>query len=427
MRLPCIAEIGSRGFATSIIAIFVIAIGPLPEAWGAGSGGRNAAHRQDSPYLVLVSIDGFRWDYQDQYDTPALDRIAAGGLRAESLQPVYPSLTFPNHFSIATGLYPAEHGIVHNHFPNGSRDAWYHIWDREAVENGDWYRGEPIWVAAERAGLVSAAYYFVGTEAAVGGVSPTHWRSFDASVPGSKRVAQVIDWLKLPAAERPHMITLYFEDVDTAGHDYGQNSVELARAVRQVDSNIGKLLDAIDAMPISRQVNVVVVSDHGQTGYLDPDDVLVLDELIDLDGLEIFDGGTYASIFVDDPERAAAIRDAVNDNWQHGRAYLRTETPAHWRVNGDRRFPDVFVAPDLHHGVISTERRRHKLKRGDHGWDPGYREMHGIFLATGPGIPAGREIDTIEGVDIYPLLLDLLQIRADDGDYKLRQMLAADD
>jgi predicted AlkP superfamily pyrophosphatase or phosphodiesterase len=257
MRLPCIAEIGSRGFATSILALFVIGIIVLPAAEAAGSGGRNAADRQDSPYLILVSIDGFRWDYQDQYETPALDRIAAEGVRAESLQPVYPSLTFPNHFSIATGLYPAEHGIVHNHFPNGSRDSWYHIWDRSAVEDGEWYRGEPIWVAAERAGLVSAAYYFVGTEAAVGGVSPTHWRSFDASIPGSKRVAQVIDWLKLPAEERPHMITLYFEHVDTAGHDYGQDSVELARAVRRVDSNIGKLLDAIDAMPIAGQVNVV--------------------------------------------------------------------------------------------------------------------------------------------------------------------------
>jgi predicted AlkP superfamily phosphohydrolase/phosphomutase len=174
-------------------------------------------------------------------------------------------------------------------------------------------------------------------------------------------------------------------------------------------------------------VNVVVVSDHGQTGYLDPGDALVLDEIIELDGLEIFDGGTYASIFIDDPGRAVAIRDAVNDNWQHGRAYLRDETPDHWRVNGDKRFPDVFVTPDLHHGVISAERRRHKLKRGDHGWDPRHREMHGIFLATGPGIPARRKIDTIEAVDIYPLLLDLLQIRADDGDYKMKQMLNGDD
>jgi hypothetical protein len=122
----------------------VIGIIALPLANAAGSGGRNAAHRQDSPYLILVSIDGFRWDYQSTYETPALDRIAATGLRAESLQPVYPSLTFPNHFSIATGLYPAEHGIVHNHFPNGNRDAWYHIWDRSAVENGEWYRGVPV-------------------------------------------------------------------------------------------------------------------------------------------------------------------------------------------------------------------------------------------------------------------------------------------
>ena len=393
----------------------------------AGSGGRNASHRLDNAYLILISIDGFRWDYQDKYETPALDRIAGRGVRAESLRPVYPSLTFPNHFSIATGLYPAEHGIVHNHFPNGSRDAWYHIWDRTAVESGDWYRGEPIWVAAERAGLVSAAYYFVGTEAAVGGISPTHWHSFDASIPGSERVAQVIDWLNLPAAERPHMITLYFEDVDNAGHDYGQGSAELAAAVRLVDAYIGRLLDAIYEMPIAGRVNIVVVSDHGQTGYIRPDDALVLDELISLDSLEVVDGGTYASIFVPEPDRAIAIRDAINEKWQNGRAYLREETPDHWRVTDDGRFPDVFVAPDLHHGVLSSESRRHKLKRGDHGWDPRHREMHGIFLAAGPGVPPGREIGSVEAVDIYPLFLDLLQIRADDGDYKLRRMLKSHD
>jgi predicted AlkP superfamily pyrophosphatase or phosphodiesterase len=426
MRVTCIAEIGSRGFATSILALFVIGILHLPTAEAAGSGGRNAAQLQDSPYLILISIDGFRWDYQAKYETPALDRIAVRGLRAESLQPVYPSLTFPNHFSIATGLYPAEHGIVHNHFPNGRGDAWYHIWDRAAVENGDWYRGEPIWVAAERAGLVSAAYYFVGTEAAVGGVSPTHWRSFDASIPASARVAQVIEWLKLPDPERPHMVTLYFEDVDDAGHDYGQGSAELEKAARLVDTNIGRLLDAIDGMPIAGQVNVVVVSDHGQSWYADPEDTLILDELISLDGLEIVDGGAYASIFVPEPMRAIAIRDAINEHWRHGKAYLRDETPDHWRVTDDERFPDVFVMPDLHHGVLSSADRRHKLKRGDHGWDPRHREMHGIFLATGPGVPAGREIGTIEAVDIYPLLLDLLQIRADDGDYKLRQMLNDD-
>jgi len=173
-----------------------------PASGGPGSGGRNAADRLDSPYLILISIDGFRWDYPSIYATPALDRLAAGGVRAEAMRPVYPSLTFPNHYSIATGLYPAEHGIVHNHFPNGERDAWYHLWDRSSVEDGRWYGGVPIWVAAEKAGMVSAAYYFVGTEAAIGDVMPSHWYSFDESVPAGARVEQVIDWLQLPADER---------------------------------------------------------------------------------------------------------------------------------------------------------------------------------------------------------------------------------
>ena len=401
-----------------------------PASGGPGSGGRNAADRLDSPYLILISIDGFRWDYPSIYATPALDRLAAGGVRAEAMRPVYPSLTFPNHYSIATGLYPAEHGIVHNHFPNGERDAWYRLWDRSSVEDGRWYGGVPIWVAAEKAGMVSAAYYFVGTEAAIGGVSPSHWYSFDESVPAHARVQQVIDWLRLSDEERPHMITLYFEDVDTAGHDFGQGSAELAEAVGLVDTGIGRLLDAIDELEISDKIHVLVVSDHGQAGYADPDKALILSEHIDLEGLEIVDGGTYASIYqkVPDKVRAAEIRDAINANWSHGRAYLRDEAPPQWRVPDNARFPEIFVAPDLHYAVLSVSGKRDKLKLGDHGWDPEHREMHGVFMAGGPRLRAGQEIGEISAVDVYPLMLELLQIAAHDkSDYVLRGIIAADE
>ncbi len=172
----------------------------------------------DAPYLILVLIDGFGWDFRQQADTPALDEIAARGVSAQALRPVFPTTTFPNHYSIATGLYPYEHGIVGNSFPNDARTAWYRLSDREAVQDGAWYRGEPIWVTAEKAGLKSAAYYFVGTEAPIAGVLPTYWRSFDADVPGGERVAQVLRWLQLPARHRPHLVTLYFEDVDDAAH-----------------------------------------------------------------------------------------------------------------------------------------------------------------------------------------------------------------
>ena len=429
MRILSISASGSRVFATSIVAFFVV-LTTFAASGVSGSGGRNAAERLDSPYLILISIDGFRWDYPSIYATPALNRLAAGGVRAESMRPVYPSLTFPNHYSIATGLYPAKHGIVHNSFPNAERNGWYHLWDRSSVEDGSWYGGVPIWVAAEKAGMVSAAYYFVGTEAAIGDVSPSHWYSFDESVPADARVEQVIDWLQLSDEERPHMITLYFEDVDNAGHDFGQGSAELAEAVGVVDANIGRLLDVIDKLEFRDKVHVLVVSDHGQAGHTYPEDALVLSDHIDLDGLEIIAGHTYASIYQEAPDRARAveIREAINANWSHGRAYLRDETPAHWRVTDDARFPDILVTADLHHTVLLNGDDRYKLHPGDHGWDPENREMHGIFFASGPRLGAGQEIGEISAVDVYPLMLELLQIADhDERDYVLRGVIAADE
>ena len=409
------ASKGTTDFATSILAFFMLAFPALVGAGEApGSGGRNAADRADSPYLVLISIDGFGWDYPSIYPTPALDRIAESGVRAESMRPVFPSLTFPNHYSIATGLYPSEHGIVHNHFPDESRETWYHLWDRSSVENGSWYGGEPIWVTAEKNGLVSAAYFFVGTEAAIQGVPPSHWHSFDASVPGSARVEQVIDWLRWPEDRRPHLVTLYFEHVDRAGHDFGQGSTQLAEAVAEVDGHIGRLLDAVDELDIADEVYLLVVSDHGQANYVNPEESFVLRDHVELDGLEITAGGAYAWIYQEQPDRekAAAIRDAVNENWSRGRAWLRDEAPAEWQVGDSPRYPEIFVVPEPGHAVVVEREDLDRLKKGDHGWDSSARAMHGIFLASGPALPQGVTIGEVSAVEIYPLMLDLLQIEA---------------
>ena len=377
-----------------------------------GSGGVNAPAQRDKPYLILISIDGFRWDYQALYKTPALDRLAAGGVRAESLQPVFPTLTFPNHYSIATGLYPANHGIVANDFPDPDSGDWYQYQTARIVQQGRWYGGEPIWVVAEKNGLVSAAFFFVGTEADIGGVPPTYWNQFDNNISGGTRVKQVLKWLAMPVETRPHLITLYFEHVDNDSHAYGVGSRESISEIKRVDRYLGKLLDGIDELPISENVYIVLVSDHGQSWYDQNVKILILDMFLNLDGISAVDGGTYSYLFFDekDPVRARQLRDQINRGWRHGRAWLPGETPEHWHVTEGSRFADVIVQPDPHYGVVSSRDKLEKINRGDHGWDPSFKDMHGIFLAAGPRLPEGKTLGTISNLDIYPLMLEILEI-----------------
>ena len=396
-----------------ILRIFLVCallLVPASQLQAAGSGGINSPKHLGKPYVILVSIDGFRWDYQDLYDTPALDRIAQEGVRAERLIPVFPTLTFPNHYSIATGLYPANHGLVGNTFATVNREAWYSISRRETVEDGWWYGGVPIWVAAETAGMVTAAYYFVGTEAAVQGVPMSHWHTFDETVPGMKRVDQVLEWLELPPEQRPHLVTLYFEDVDKATHDYGPGSRQSVDSIRRVDQYIEKLQSGLDALPHGGDVYLIVVSDHGQMEKKVDEEIFLIDSVVDTQGLAIVNHGAVAFVYIPNgpAERAVEVRDAINENWAHGRAYLPRETPEAWKVTENSRFADVIVQADPGFLVFSGAARVEKKSRGDHGWAPEAEGMHGIFLASGPGLPHGRQIDPIRAVDIYPLMMKIL-------------------
>jgi len=392
---------------------FVAALVLLLDAtvsFAAGSGGVNSAAQRDKPYLILISIDGFRWDFQDLHDTPALDRIAANGVRAEALVPVFPTLTFPNHYSIATGLYPANHRLIGNHFPSQDRLKFYSHRDRESVQDGSWYGGEPIWVAAEKNGMVSAAYYFVGTEADVSGIPMTYWNQFDASVPGMRRVDQVLEWLTMPAEKRPHLITLYFEDVDAATHSFGAGSRESIASVRRVDQYIEALMQGVGELSIADEVYVVVVSDHGHSLFDGESQPFIIDSVVDLDDLIVVDHGTAAFLYLREPdiERAAAIRDAINSAWRHGRAMLHSGAPVGWHVTEDGGFADIIVQANQGHGVFSSRKAAKSSSRSDHGWPPESKEMHGIFMASGPRLPGGVRIPAIGAIDVYPLLMEIL-------------------
>ncbi len=385
-----------------------------------GTGGRNSELRQDNPYLILVSIDGFRWDYLDLHPAPAIGQLAASGLRAQALVPVFPTLTFPNHYSIATGLYPANHGIVANRFPGMDQDDWYNYRKRDTVQDGRWYGGEPIWVAAERHGLVSAAYFFVGTEAPVGGISPTHWFEFDQDVPGEERVDQVLEWLSESPETRPHLITLYFEEVDQASHRFGPGSPENVAAIANVDGHIERLVSGVSNLAIADEVSIVLVSDHGQASYREDAAPLILDQVVDLEGFAVVDGGSAAFLFARsvDRTRLVAVREAINESWQHGRAWLREEAPESFHVTGGSHYPEIIVLADPQYGVIGTADRHYIMTPGDHGWSPEFPDMHGIFIAVGPRLPQGAQIDAISAVDVYPMMREILELPqiAVDGD-----------
>ena len=373
-----------------------------------GTGGVNAPETLDKPYVVLVSFDGFRHDYLSRYDTPNFDRVANTGAWADALIPVYPSLTFPSHYSIATGLYPERHGIVGNRFFDPVRDEHYDYRDTATVQDGTWYGGEPIWVTAETQGMVAAAMLFVGTEAAVGGVRPTFWTPYNARGSRRERVDQVVAWLALPAQTRPHLVTLYFSGVDGAGHDAGPASAAVGGAVRQVDSALGRLLDGIGMLPHGDQVSVVVVSDHGM-GSVDPDLVIDLGELADLRGTRVVVTGPNATLFVrGGSDRARAVRDDINDGLRGGRAYLRDEVPDVLRYRANPRIGDVIVVAEA--GALIGMGGSSPPPPGMHGWDPRHPDMHGIFLTTGPEIVPGRRVGPVENVHVYPFLARLLHL-----------------
>jgi predicted AlkP superfamily pyrophosphatase or phosphodiesterase len=382
------------------------------------TGGVNELRHIPGEYLVLVSFDGFRADYFELYDTPTFDRVIDRGAWAEGLIPSYPSLTFPSHYTIATGLWPENHGLVGNAIHDPVQDRDFYFRNSEDVSDGTWYGGEPIWATAENQGMVSASYFWVGAEAEIAGARPTFWYPYDGSVTGEQKVDRVLEWLALPEENRPHVITLYFPDVDGAGHGNGPLSSEVEAAVRRVDGYLDRLIRGISTLRHGDRVNLVLVSDHGmaeappaETAYID---------LSSFPAARFVGGGASAAIHVDGgPAEIRRVADAVRDQVPADiDVHLRDEAPRELHIAGTARAGDILVVPPI--GVTVAEFRPGAGPGGGprwtHGWVPDDPIMHGIFVAAGPRIREGARLRPVRAVDVYPFLTALVGLEAPDVD-----------
>ncbi|MCE7033249.1 ectonucleotide pyrophosphatase/phosphodiesterase [Lysobacter sp. GX 14042] len=405
-------------FRTAALAasLLLAACGTTPGPETAPQGPAQAA-AELRPSVLLVSIDGFRADYLDLGLTPNLQRLADGGVRAQWMTPSYPSLTFPNHYTLVTGLRPDHHGVIHNTMRDPVLGK-FRINDREAVGSGAWWGGEPIWVAAEKAGLPTAAMFWVGSEAPVAGVRPTRWSRFDAGVGVDERIDRVLGWLAEPEETRPRLATLYFEHLDSAGHRNGPRAPETLQALREMDAAIGRLVEGLAARGLQDRVDLVVVSDHGMA-EVPPGHVVVVEDMVEPADVELVSAGQSVG-FQPVAGRTAAAEARLLGRHDHYECWRRGELPQRWHFGTHPRVPAIVCQMDEGWDARPREyaARGGDRPRGSHGYDPALPSMRAIFIADGPSFVDGLELPPIDNVDVYPLLAELLGIEpaAHDGD-----------
>lgn len=376
----------------------------------------------DRAIVILISIDGWRWDYLERFAPPALSRLAAQGVRAEGLIPQFPSKTFPNHYTLVTGLTLAHHGIVSNNMRAEDIPGEFSMANRDVLADPRWWGGEPIWNTAERQGKVAAAMFWPGSETAIGGHHATFWRDFDNALPNADRVNQLIEWLKLPDGKRPSFLTLYFSDVDTAGHSWGPDSSQVRDAALRVDRSIGDLVAGVAAVGLADRVNYVVVSDHGMAA-LSRDRMVVLDDYVDPATVDVVDWAPVLGLAPKDGD-VEKLYAALKDKHPALHVYRRHEIPAVYGLADHPRVSPIIGVADEGWFITSkaeiarwAQPDRH-APGGTHGYDARTRSMRGLFIASGPRLRRGLIFKPFENIHVYNLMCAVMGIEPakNDGD-----------
>ncbi len=365
-------------------------------------------------YVILVSFDGFRYDYADRVETSYFDYVEKWGVKAQSLKPIFPSFTFPNHYAIATGCYSNKHKIIGNEFT--TEEGRYSYKDKNSVQDAKWYGAEPIWVTAEKNDIITATYFWVGSEAKIGGYYPTYYKNYESGINPYNKVDQAIDWLELPIPSRPRLVCLYFNEPDHAGHVFGPNSIEVTNQIKSSDDILGYLLKSISKLDIFNKINVIIVSDHGMVDVSES-------KVINIDNFNlpgILDGkGPLISFKVDSEvdfsinefniPNVSIVSSRNNNNLNYHNSlydYLLIANEG-WMMYKNNHIKE-------YNGKLPV--------KGMHGYNSDYMNMHAIFYAYGSRFKENYKIKTFELIHIYPLLCELLGVDPNgniDGDLKI--------
>ena len=374
-----------------------------------GMAGCDTQQQEDPNKTILISFDGFRHDYLQKVSTPHFDSLTAGGVKSEGLIPVFPSKTFPNHYAIATGLYPENSGFVGNTMYDPKWDEWYRISDRQAVEDGKWYGGEPIWNTLEKQGIRTGTMFWVGSEADIQGMHPTHWKTYNDDMPAKARIDTVMKWMTGAGEQTVDFATLYYSDVDSKGHRYGTDSDSLHNAIRRSDEIMGYLKQQMKKRDLWESTNVVIVSDHGMVD-LSADKVVRLDEIIDIDDTKRVIWGPVTMIQPKE-DREEEVYQALKSAEDHYRVYKKEELPERYHLKNHRRVKGIVMVADLGYTILDEDYQEDfiaSLPRATHGYDNNKKAMQGFFRAHGPAFKEGAEVEAFQSIHIYELVNHLM-------------------
>lgn len=364
----------------------------------------------DKPYVIMISADGFRYDYAKKYNAENLKRLSTEGVRADYMTPSYPSITFPNHYTLVTGLYPSHHGLIDNFFYDYTRKETYKMSDDKIVSDGSWYGGKPLWSLAEEQGLLAASLFWVSSQSDAGKNRPTYYYNYHEKFNNDTKISIVLNWLKLPETQRPHFITMYFPEVDGSGHRYGPDTPETEKAVKSVDQSIGELVQKVNNLGL-KNVNFIFVSDHGMI-KVDKENAMDIPEVLkDKERFDYYNSQTLLRVKVKNLDEIQSVYKSLKKN-QHGdyKVYTADNLPdrLHYGKSDDHynRIGDLLLLPKA--PKIFLEKGK-KTSVGKHGYDPRkVPEMRATFMAWGPAFKQNLAFKAFDNVNVYPIVTKIL-------------------